>query len=301
MMTIKEFSAICRCSTQTLRYYDRIDLLKPVRVDPWSGYRYYEATQAVDFIKIKNLQAADFTITEIKSLLPQTDRQICDAFDRKINEQQQKLEQIKAIRQSYLREKTGMEQIIRSMSDFLLSQLSDYEGLREFGLTPEDGPRLASLLQSYLEKWLLRDTVTAENMTLVVNGEVIQGADNVAARIDSFTEANLADTILLGDESICEEEDFSPDQYDTGWEIHGWEHVSDFLDQLPVLEQGYEYCCFFRQKAEACRRDISFPLFMLGTLLLRTDLTGISVSCAVEESPDGQNHFTLLKRPVKTP
>ncbi|MGN0141461.1 MAG: MerR family DNA-binding transcriptional regulator [Roseburia sp.] len=31
-MTIKEFSQLCGCNPQTLRYYDREDLLKPVNV-----------------------------------------------------------------------------------------------------------------------------------------------------------------------------------------------------------------------------------------------------------------------------
>ena len=83
-MTIKEFASLCGCNAQTLRYYDKIDLLKPVKVDPWSGYRFYEKSQAVDFIKIKNLQAADFTIEEIKALLTLPDQQVYEAFDRKI-------------------------------------------------------------------------------------------------------------------------------------------------------------------------------------------------------------------------
>ena len=29
-MTIKEFSRLCGCNPQTLRYYDHVDLLKPV-------------------------------------------------------------------------------------------------------------------------------------------------------------------------------------------------------------------------------------------------------------------------------
>ena len=53
MMTIKEFAQLCKCSTQTLRYYDKVDLLKPSSVDKWSGYRYYEKSQAVNFVKIK--------------------------------------------------------------------------------------------------------------------------------------------------------------------------------------------------------------------------------------------------------
>lgn len=44
-MTIKEFALICGCNPQTLRYYDQIDLLKPVKVDRWSGYRFYDEEQ----------------------------------------------------------------------------------------------------------------------------------------------------------------------------------------------------------------------------------------------------------------
>ena len=55
-MTIKEFSRLCGCNPQTLRYYDHVDLLKPVKVDSWTGYRYYDEDQALQFVKIKNLQ-----------------------------------------------------------------------------------------------------------------------------------------------------------------------------------------------------------------------------------------------------
>lgn len=68
-MTIKEFARLCGCTTQTLRYYDHQNLLKPVRVDDSSGYRYYDKDQALTFVKIKNLQKAGFLIEEIKELL----------------------------------------------------------------------------------------------------------------------------------------------------------------------------------------------------------------------------------------
>lgn len=41
-MTIKEFAKLCGCNPQTLRYYDRVGLLKPVRVDRYSDYRFYD-------------------------------------------------------------------------------------------------------------------------------------------------------------------------------------------------------------------------------------------------------------------
>ena len=68
-MTIKEFSRLCGCNPQTLRYYDHVDLLKPVKVDSWTGYRYYDEDQALQYVKIKNLQMAGFSIDEIRGLL----------------------------------------------------------------------------------------------------------------------------------------------------------------------------------------------------------------------------------------
>lgn len=40
MLSIGEFSNICKVSTKTLRYYAEIGLLKPSEVNPENGYRY---------------------------------------------------------------------------------------------------------------------------------------------------------------------------------------------------------------------------------------------------------------------
>ena len=73
MITIQGFAKLCGCNTQTLRYYDRIGLLAPAKVDEWTGYRYYEEDQAMRFVKIKNLQQADFSIEEIRPLLEENE------------------------------------------------------------------------------------------------------------------------------------------------------------------------------------------------------------------------------------
>ena len=93
-MTIKEFSKLCNCTTQTLRYYDHVNLLKPAKVDDWTGYRYYSEEQALLYVKIKSFQEADFTIEEIKSLLDKDDGQIYAAFEEKIAAQEEKLNKI---------------------------------------------------------------------------------------------------------------------------------------------------------------------------------------------------------------
>lgn len=52
-MTIKEFSRLCRLQSSDSSYYDHVDLLKPVKVDSWTGYRYYDEDQALQYVKTK--------------------------------------------------------------------------------------------------------------------------------------------------------------------------------------------------------------------------------------------------------
>lgn len=54
--TIGQFSKIGRVSTKTLRYYDEIELLKPVHVDRDTQYRYYSYEQVLKLISICELK-----------------------------------------------------------------------------------------------------------------------------------------------------------------------------------------------------------------------------------------------------
>ncbi|MCW7943610.1 hypothetical protein AAW14_15995 [Streptomyces hygroscopicus] len=45
MLTIGAFAKACRLSPKALRLYDELDLLRPARVDPETGYRYYAVEQ----------------------------------------------------------------------------------------------------------------------------------------------------------------------------------------------------------------------------------------------------------------
>lgn len=68
MFKIQEFAELCCCTTQTLRYYDRVHLFKPYYIENVTGYRYYQENQIYEYYKIKQLQNAGFSIKEIKQL-----------------------------------------------------------------------------------------------------------------------------------------------------------------------------------------------------------------------------------------
>ena len=298
-MTIKEFAILCGCNTQTLRYYDKIDLLKPVRVDPWSGYRYYSKQQSIDFVKIKNLQAADFTIEEIKELLTMSDRQVYEAFEQKIEQQSRKLERIKEIQQSYLKEKSSMERLIQSVSEFLLHAVQDYEVLREFGISPEDGPIVVSRLKDYIERSMREDLPLEAEVEMILNDRVIRGADNVADAFETLKGRGYEDTVLIGDKDVGSEEPLTPENSENIWSKHGWNFVYEFIGEIPELEDGYAYGFHFRLTEEKQTEGLEFPLFMIAAMLPKMDSPEVSVGCSIEKSEDGQNHFTLLRRKKK--
>ena len=295
-MTIKEFASLCGCSTQTLRYYDKIDLLKPVKVDPWSGYRYYSKQQSIDFVKIKNLQAADFTIEEIKELLTMSDQKVCEAFERKIEQQSRKLERIKEIQKSYLKEKSNMERLIQSVSDYLMHAVQDFEVLREFGMSPEDGPAVIAKLKDYIERSLREDLTAKPEVEMVLNDRVIRGTDNIADTFESLKGKGYEDTVLIGDKDVGAEEELTPENSESIWSKHGWNFVYEFIREIPRLEDGFAYGLHFRLTEEKQTDGLEFPLFMIAAMLPKMDSPEISVGCSIEKSEDGQNHFTLLRR-----
>jgi DNA-binding transcriptional MerR regulator len=69
MFRIGEFSQIARVSGRLLRYYDSIGLLRPVRIDPDSGYRYYSASQLPRLNRILALKELGLSLDQIAKMV----------------------------------------------------------------------------------------------------------------------------------------------------------------------------------------------------------------------------------------
>jgi DNA-binding transcriptional MerR regulator len=69
MFTVGEFSQLAQVSKRLLRYYDEIGLLKPVRTDPITGYRYYSAEQLPRLNRILALKELGLSLDQIQRLL----------------------------------------------------------------------------------------------------------------------------------------------------------------------------------------------------------------------------------------
>jgi len=69
MLSIGEFSKICKVSTKTLRYYAEIGLILPNEINYENGYRYYSIEQLETMLFIKRLKLYNFSLEQIKIIL----------------------------------------------------------------------------------------------------------------------------------------------------------------------------------------------------------------------------------------
>jgi DNA-binding transcriptional MerR regulator len=201
MLTVGNFAALCACTPQTLRYYDRAGLLKPLRVDNWTGYRYYEEGQLRDYWRIKDYQQAGFSIGEIRKLLRSSEEEVREALDRKLARQEERLRRLRALREAYHTptEPMNMEAKVEEARNSI-SALTERIGpadLEEVGLGPEALEALRARLREYWDDFL-------------------RGVSTYTAR-------------ETGKER------------DTGWVRAGWEKAAEALRELPPLEDGGTY------------------------------------------------------------
>ncbi len=69
MLSIGEFSKICKVSAKTLRYYAEIGLILLNEINPENGYRYYAIEQLETMLLIIRLKSYNFSLEEIKQMV----------------------------------------------------------------------------------------------------------------------------------------------------------------------------------------------------------------------------------------
>ena len=66
---IGETASLMGITPQTLRFYDKIGLVKPIKIDPRTGYRYYAYEQFHFIDRIKYLQSLGMPLDDIKEVM----------------------------------------------------------------------------------------------------------------------------------------------------------------------------------------------------------------------------------------
>ena len=87
MLSIGEFSNICKVSAKTLRYYAEIGLLEPSEVNPDNGYRYYAIEQLEKMLFINRLSQL-FAVEDAPVSLTEAQKKLLERWSRLSEEQQ---------------------------------------------------------------------------------------------------------------------------------------------------------------------------------------------------------------------
>lgn len=294
MITIQGFAKLCGCSAQSLRYYDRIGLLKPAKVDERTGYRYYEEEQSLLFLKIKNLQQAAFSIEEIKMLLPGDDGLLLSAFDKKIRELRLKLKQVQKTKRTYLQEKMDMQNMVYLFTDFVERQMNRPILWQEFGLDAKRKAETQAKAQEKLIDWLTQCRKASCEIARRMNR---QDADTMKEIIDTMERGNPAGETMLY--AIAKEENnFGgdiPANAQKIFERSGWEHVSEWINGIPDFRNGKQNYFLFRVCGDSPVSDPGFPTLMLAVMDVLYDAMKGGMNCRIDRSSDGLNHFELMQ------
>lgn len=210
MLSIGEFSNICKVSAKTLRYYAEIGLLPPEEINPETGYRYYSIGQLEKMLFINRLKSYHFSLEEIKAIVRSDDPQ----------------EEILYI--ELVKKKTEMEKQMQEHERSLERLKGDISVLRQ-----------GKSIMSYLAHIDVRLTEVPEMYLLSVR-KTVQQPDFPAQYRDSFgklfrkvTEDKL--TALAPPMVLFHSAEFSPAGLDTEFAVPVKEYVSGTRDFHPGL------------------------------------------------------------------
>jgi effector-binding domain-containing protein len=155
MIRIGDFSKLGRITVKTLRYYDEVGLLKPARVDDFTGYRYYTYEQLPRLNRILALKDLGFSLVEIGQLLagdltPEQIRGMLKLRQAEIRQQVQ--EQTQRLARVEARLRQIEQESIMSKYDVVIKKVEPLKvaALRGIVPTPPDQGRLWQELEGYL-------------------------------------------------------------------------------------------------------------------------------------------------------
>jgi PPM family protein phosphatase len=178
LLTIGAFARTSRLSIKALRLYDEIGLLRPVRIDPATGYRYYDPAQLERARLVAWLRRLDMPLARI--------RLVCDLCEA------DRGAAVAEIREFWLRVEADTA-ARRDLVGFLIDQLSGKEDAMKQNTDAEPAERLeiryAALSDIGSVRELNQDAAFAgERLLAVADGFGEQGAPASAAAIDALIE-----------------------------------------------------------------------------------------------------------------
>lgn len=122
MLTIGELSKVSQITVKSIRYYQELGLLKPVKTDPLTNYRYYNKDSYDRINSILTLKDLGFTLSEIKSILDEckSEDDLKYYISQKIQEVKLKVKKLKDMENRLKKFSSDIEENTPSISDDII-------------------------------------------------------------------------------------------------------------------------------------------------------------------------------------
>lgn len=117
--SVGEAAKAAHTTSETLRHYDRIGLVKPGKKDEWTNYRYYTQQDIVRLNTVRALQLMDLPLREIKKVLEYDElEKIVDFLARAEKKADEKIAALEYSRSKIRAAKANYEQKLRQRESF---------------------------------------------------------------------------------------------------------------------------------------------------------------------------------------
>lgn len=156
MFKIGEFARLNWVTVKTLRYYEKIGLLLPAKVDDFTGYRFYNAEQIQVLNKILALKDVGFSLNEVSELMENdlNNDELLDIFKNRkrelkasIDNKLSKLDRVESLIKTFEMETSIMFDITIKTVESI--KVASYRGIgKDYG----DQEQLWAILVAYIEK-----------------------------------------------------------------------------------------------------------------------------------------------------
>ena len=125
--SIGEAAKAVHTTSETLRHYDRIGLVKPSKKDEWTNYRYYTEQDIVRLHTVRALQIMDLLLQEIKKVLEFNDlEKIVDFLAQAEKKADEKIAALQYSKSKIQLAKADYEKKLRQQQTFNHTFLKDY-------------------------------------------------------------------------------------------------------------------------------------------------------------------------------
>lgn len=125
--SVGEAAKVANTTSETLRHYDRIGLVKPSKKDEWTNYRYYTEQDIVRLNTVRALQLMDLSLQEIKKVLEYDDlKKIIDFLEQAEKKADEKIAALQYSKSKIELAKADYERKLQVKQSFNGPFLKDY-------------------------------------------------------------------------------------------------------------------------------------------------------------------------------